>query len=85
MPIFIFNSKREFWNDATRDFQKEPHEIRTMTGASMEIRMAARRDDTSDMICFEDADRDTALNTVRSIRYTKDRLRVLKDMNGCLR
>ena len=29
--VFIYNSKREFWNSFTREFQKKPFVIRTAT------------------------------------------------------
>ena len=50
MPIYIFNAKKEFWNASIREFQKEPYVIRSATEAQMEIRMAGRKDDTSDML-----------------------------------
>ena len=85
MPIFIFNSKRQFWNDTAREFQDEPHEIRSSTEAEMEIRMAARKDRTSDILHFEEGSRNTALEHIQTVEFSKDRLEILKDMNSCLR
>lgn len=85
MPIFIFNSKHQFWNDATRTFQDEPHDIRSVAEASMEIRMAARKDMTTDMVHFDEDSREAIVAYIRSIKYTKDHLKALKDMNTCLR
>lgn len=85
MPIFIFNSKKEFWNASTREFQKEPSIIKSATEAQMEIRMAGRKDPTSDMLYFESQFRDVAYDRVMNMKFTKERLRVLKDMNSCLR
>lgn len=85
MPIFIFNSQRQFWNDTTREFQDEPHEIRSATEAEMEIRMAGRKDRTSDIIHFEEGSREVALEHIRTIEFSKDRLEILTDMNSCLR
>ena len=83
--VFIFNSKREFWNSFTREFQKEPFAIRTATEAQMEIRMAGKRDDTSDMLQFEEQFMNEALRMVKGVKFTKARLKALRDMNGCLR
>ena len=47
----IFNSKKEFWNLATRSFQKEPFEM-CSTIARMEYPMALKSDDTVDMIFY---------------------------------
>lgn len=51
----------------------------------MEIRMAGRRDNTSDMLSFEEGQEDKALAHIESIEFSKDRLEILKDMNSCLR
>ena len=47
----IFNSKKEFWNLATRSFQKEPFEM-SSTMAYMEYPMALKSDDAVDMIFY---------------------------------
>lgn len=83
--VFIYNSKREFWNSFTREFQKKPFAIRTATEAQMEIRMASKRDDTSDMLQFEEQFMDVALRMVKGVKFTKARLKALRDMNRCLR
>jgi len=83
--VFIYNSKREFWNSFTREFQKKPFVIRTATEAQMEIRMAGRRDDTSDMLQFEEQFMNEALRMVNGVKFTKARLKTLRDMNRCLR
>lgn len=83
--VFIYNSKREFWNSFTREFQKKPFVIRTATEAQMEIRMAGKRDDTSDMLQFEEQFMNVALRMVKGVKFTKARLKALRDMNRCLR
>lgn len=83
--VFIFNAKKEFWNAYTREFQAEPFAIKTATEAQMEIRMAAHRDSTSDMLHFEEHFKDEALKHIQEMKITKARLKILKDMNGCLR
>lgn len=83
--VFIYNSKREFWNSFTREFQKKPFVIRSATEAQMEIRMAGKRDDTSDMLQFEEQFMDVALCMVKGVKFTKARLKALRDMNRCLR
>ena len=83
--VFIYNSKREFWNSFTREFQKKPFVIRSATEAQMEIRMASKRDDTSDMLQFEEQFMDVALRMVKGVKFTKARLKALRDMNRCLR
>ena len=83
--VFIYNSKRGFWNSFTREFQQKPFVIRTATEAQMEIRMAGKRDDTSDMLQFEEQFMDVALRMVKGVKFTKARLKALRDMNRCLR
>lgn len=83
--VYIFNAKKEFWNAYTREFQKEPFVIRSATEAEMEIRMAGKRDNTSDMLHFEEHFKDEALKHIQEMKITKARLKILKDMNGCLR
>jgi hypothetical protein len=85
MPIYIFNAKKEFWNASIREFQKEPYVIRSATEAQMEIRMAGRKDDTSDMLHFDEQFQEQAYNHIMNMKITKQHLKVLKDMNGCLR
>jgi len=85
MPVYIFNSKREFWNPYTREFQKEPSVIRSTTEAQIEIRMAGKKDPTSDMLSFEDQFRDVAWDRIMTMKFTKARLKALKEMNSCLR
>lgn len=51
----------------------------------MEIRMAGRRDNTSDMLSFEDGREEDAISHIESIEFSRDRLEILKDMNACLR
>ena len=85
MPVFIFNSKKEFWDDTARCFRTEPKAIASITEATMEIRMAGRRDNTSDMLSFECGEEDKALAHIESIEFSGDRLEILKDMNSCLR
>lgn len=83
--VFIFNSKKEFWNASTREFQKEPSVIMSATEAQMEIRIAGKKDPTSDMLHFESQFRDVAYDRVMNMKFTKERLKILKDMNACLR
>lgn len=85
MPVFIFNSKKEFWDDTARCFRTEPKAIASITEATMEIRMAGRRDNTSDMLSFEDGREEDAISHIESIEFSRDRLEILKDMNACLR
>lgn len=85
MPHFIFNSKRQFWNHATRNFQKEPVVICSMTEAGMEIRMASKRDITSDIMSFEDGHEKQALEYISNVVFDEDRLTALRDMNTSLR
>ena len=51
LDTLIFNSKKEFWNPATRSFQKEPFEMCSII-AHMEYPMALKSDDTVDMIFY---------------------------------
>lgn len=51
----------------------------------MEIRMAGRRDKTSDMLSFEEGHEVEALAHIEDIEITEERLEILKDMNACLR
>lgn len=85
MPVFIFNSKKEFWDDTLRCFQSTPNAIMSLAEASMEIRMAGRRDKTSDMLSFEEGHEVEALAHIEDIEITEERLEILKDMNACLR
>lgn len=85
MPHFIFNSKRQFWNPSTRNFQNESISIRSMTEAKMEIRMASKKDITSDIMSFEDNHEKQALEYISNVVFDEDRLTALRDMNNRLR
>ena len=83
--VYIFNSKKEFWNASTREFQETPYVIKTSTEALMEIRLAARKDSTSDLVHFDEQFQRNALEHIQNLNMSKDRLKAIKDMNGCLR
>lgn len=53
--LFMFNSKKEFWNPVTRVYQKEPY---SMSEADMLMtdKMAINSDDTVNMIRYESED-----------------------------
>lgn len=84
MPHFIFNSKRQFWNPATRNFQKEPVSISSITEAKMEIRMSSKKDITSDIMSFEDNNEKQALEYISNVVFDEDRMAALRDMNNSL-
>ena len=47
--------------------------------------MAGKLDNTRDMLHFEEQFKDEALKYIQDMKFTKARLKISKDMNGCLR
>lgn len=79
--LFMFNSKKEFWNPVTRVYQKEPYSM-TETDMLMTDRMAILQDDTVNMIRYESEDQKKAvLSFIEQIDMSEAYLKVVKDMN----
>lgn len=81
ISAFIFNSEKKFWNWTTRQFQKEKASV-PEAHSRTEFLMASRSDDTADLIYFDEATEDRALNNIKGIEMTERHLKVLKEMNS---
>lgn len=79
--LFMFNSKKEFWNPVTRVYHKEPY---SMSEEDMLLthKMAINTDDTVNMIRYESEDQEKAvLGFIESIEMSEDYIKIVKDMN----
>ena len=80
--LFMFNSKKEFWNPVTRVYQKEPY---SMTEADLLLTqsMAINSDDTVNVIRYEgdDHEREVVLKFIRDLKTPESYIKIVKDMN----
>lgn len=79
--LFMFNSKKEFWNPVTRVYQKEPYSM-SEPDMLLSDRMAINQDDTVNMIRYESEDEKKAiLSFIEGLEMSEDYIRIVKDMN----
>lgn len=80
MPTMIYNAKKQFWHPATRTFQKEPVEIDDVQW-KIEYPMAARLDDTTDVMHYCKNMSAQARSTIDRMVIDDEFIAILRKMN----
>ena len=74
MPCLLYNSKKQFWNPATRKFQKDPVEMKWIE-KQLEYKMAIKTDDTVDCITYGEGNMKRALETIEKFDLDEEFMR----------
>lgn len=81
MKIYMFNSKKEFWNPVTRVYQKEPCSM-TECDLLLTRSMAINKDDTVDVIRLLASDsEEVVLDILDQLDMTEEQIETVRDMN----
>lgn len=81
MPTMIYNAKKQFWHPATRTFQTEPVEIDDVQW-KIEYPMAARSDDTTDVMHYTKNMMAKARSIIEHIKVDDEYIATMRKMNN---